>query len=685
MQPERWQQIKSLYEAVLKEPAQAQALLSGVDPQVRREVEALLASRVPDADATLTMANPAPPAVEQFGPYQVIAPIGKGGMGQVFKGLDTRLGRLVAIKTSQDRFNERFEREARAISSLNHPHICTLYDVGTTPSGAAYLVMELVEGETLAARLKRGKRTIEETLRCGAQIADALAAAHLKGIVHRDLKPANIMLAGGAAMHVKVLDFGLAKTAQDATLTAMNAVMGTPAYMAPEQAAGAEAAAAADLFALGLVLYEMASGKLPLPGKSLGASLLTATTPSSRLSSTLPDAPKAFDALIAMLLEKDPAKRPSSATVASQLSALAVGLHAPRTSAAEIWRRPAVLIPVTMAVLIAVLSGGWMYYRSQQQRWALEVAVPEIAKLRTENKPLEAYRLLLQAEEDLPGDANIEKTAAASTQFISVTSSSPGATVEIQDYLAPDAPWSTLGATPLEHLRIPKGYFRWKLSKPGTDPFISAPVTVDAMQFAFPPAAEAQSGMVSVPGGPWGGLIGFIGWIGFNLPAFDIDRYEVTNRDYQKFVDEGGYQKQDYWTERFLKDGQQLTWQQAMDLFRDPTGRPGPSTWDGGHFPQGQENYPVSGVSWYEASAYAAYAGKSLPALGEWYKAAPGETARFATNQSNFSGKPLAVGASQAVGAFGTDDLTGNVRQWCLNEVQGGERFILGGAWGTQI
>ncbi len=151
-------------------------------------------------------------------------------MGQVFSATDTRLARLVAIKISDERFSDRFEREARAIAALNHPHICTLYDVGPN-----YLVMELVEGEVLAERLKRGKLSVEQTIQYGTQVCDALAAAHAKGIVHRDLKPANIMLTKSG---VKVLDFGLGKTAQDLNVTATRDVIGTPAYMAPEQFEG---------------------------------------------------------------------------------------------------------------------------------------------------------------------------------------------------------------------------------------------------------------------------------------------------------------------------------------------------------------------------------------------------------------------------------------------------------------
>jgi eukaryotic-like serine/threonine-protein kinase len=189
----------------------------------------------------------------RVGPYELVVLIGAGGMGAVWKAVDSRLGRTVAMKFCGEQFSDRFEREARAIAALNHPHICTLYDVGPK-----YLVMELVEGETLAERLKRGELRMKQTLEYGTQIADALTAAHAKGITHRDLKPGNIMLTKSG---VKVLDFGLARNEHDETITATRAVLGTPAYMAPEQRAGKEVDARADIYALGLVLREMATGR----------------------------------------------------------------------------------------------------------------------------------------------------------------------------------------------------------------------------------------------------------------------------------------------------------------------------------------------------------------------------------------------------------------------------------------
>jgi Tol biopolymer transport system component len=197
----------------------------------------------------------------RLGVYEVISPIGAGGMGEVYRGRDTRLNRAVAIKVAADQFSGRFATEARAISALNHPHICTLYDVGPN-----YLVMELVEGDTLADRLRAGPLPPDLVIRYGVQIADALSAAHAKAITHRDLKPGNVMVAKSG---VKVLDFGLAKveSPDTDTVTATRGIVGTLAYMAPEQLAGRACDARTDIFALGLILWEMATGQRPQAGR----------------------------------------------------------------------------------------------------------------------------------------------------------------------------------------------------------------------------------------------------------------------------------------------------------------------------------------------------------------------------------------------------------------------------------
>jgi Tol biopolymer transport system component/tRNA A-37 threonylcarbamoyl transferase component Bud32 len=267
MTRERWQQLEGLYDAVQNlSPAERNARLKDADPDLRSAVEAIFAQEGSalehpawEGRASLFQTVTVFSVGMLLGPYKIERKIGEGGMGEVYRATDTRLARAVAIKTCRQEFDERFQREARAIASLNHRHICSLYDAGPN-----YLVMELLEGETLAEKLKRGPLSIEQTLLRGGEIADALAAAHAKGVVHRDMKPANVMLTKAG---VKVLDFGLAKSPEDANLTGRNVVLGTPAYMAPEQREGQACDARTDIYALGLMLHEMATGKRCLKGE----------------------------------------------------------------------------------------------------------------------------------------------------------------------------------------------------------------------------------------------------------------------------------------------------------------------------------------------------------------------------------------------------------------------------------
>ncbi len=261
---------------------------------------------------------------DALGPYRVDALIGKGGMGEVYRGTDTRLGRSVAIKVSAREFSDRFEREARAISSLNHPNICTLYDVGPN-----YLVMEFVEGDTLAHLVKQGPMPLDAVLRYGIQIADALSAAHAKGVIHRDLKPANIIPTSSG---VKVLDFGLAKlgatklgtseaggsssevVTRTEPMTEPGSILGTLHYMAPEQAEGKETDERSDIFSFGAVLYEMLTGKRAFDGDSKTAILAAILKDQPQpISQFQPQVPRALDRVVWKCLEKKPPERWHSA------------------------------------------------------------------------------------------------------------------------------------------------------------------------------------------------------------------------------------------------------------------------------------------------------------------------------------------------------------------------------------
>ena len=264
----------------------------------------------------------------RVGPYEILASLGAGGMGEVYHARDSRLDRAVAIKVLTSSRGatpvelERFQREAKAIARVGHPHICTLHDVGQQ-DGMAFLVMELLEGETLAERLERGLLPLDRALVIGIQIAEALDAAHSKGVIHRDLKPSNVML---TASGVKLLDFGLAKlrdadyddSAQKSTkslaLTDEGTVLGTLPYMAPEQVEGRQADARTDVFALGVVLYEMTTRRQPFQGKSrasLAAAILTHDPPP--VSSLAAAAPASLDRIVKKCLAKDPDERWQSA------------------------------------------------------------------------------------------------------------------------------------------------------------------------------------------------------------------------------------------------------------------------------------------------------------------------------------------------------------------------------------
>ncbi len=314
MDLEQSRKIEALYEAALKvEPAQRATFLAencADDESLRREVESLLLHddnagsflEVPALEMLPDRARPA--AGQRLSHYEIVEKLGEGGMGFVYKARDTRLGRSVALKFVKAQFSERFEREARAIAALNHPHIATLYEVGEH-EGAPYLAMEFVEGNPL-----KGPRPVKEVIEYGIQVADALAAAHAAGIVHRDLKPGNILVTQKGS--VKILDFGVAKlrarvgdgAPATATLTGMSA--GTPGYMSPEQIDGKPADARSDIFSFGCVLYELASGRHAFEGDSVGQVLgATATTEPKPVDGV----PEELEKLIRRCLRKDPARR----------------------------------------------------------------------------------------------------------------------------------------------------------------------------------------------------------------------------------------------------------------------------------------------------------------------------------------------------------------------------------------
>jgi eukaryotic-like serine/threonine-protein kinase len=337
----------------------------------------------------------------RLGPYEILSPIGAGGMGEVYKAKDTRLDRIVAIKVLPSHLSEnpqlkqRLEREARAISSLSHPHICALYDIGSQ-NGIEYLVMEYLEGETLARRLDKGAFPAEQVLRYGIQIAEALQKAHRQGITHRDLKPGNIIITKSGA---KLLDFGLAKyqveseqsnssklETRDRRLTEEGTMLGTVQYMAPEQLEAKEADARTDIFALGEILYEMATGQFAFKGNSkaqLIASILS--TEPRPVSAIQPLLPPALDHIVKKCLSKDPEDRWQNAQdVASELKWVSEQISQGQTSPAlsppafKI-RTASVITGILILTTVLFAAIAVYFYKAAQEKPVLRVLVlPEV-------------------------------------------------------------------------------------------------------------------------------------------------------------------------------------------------------------------------------------------------------------------------------------------------------------------
>jgi len=637
--------------------------------------------------------------------YQVLEKLGEGGMGVVYKARDTELGRLVAIKmlsgqaAADPERRRRFLQEARAASALNHPNIITIYEIGHA-DGHDFIVMEYVDGPALKAKIPPQGMPVQEAAGFAAQIASALSAAHAAGITHRDVKPANILVTGSGL--AKVVDFGLAKLAlpvpasvsddKTPTLSMESAspasqatpsqatregvILGTVAYMSPEQAEGKPIDARSDVFSFGVMLYEMLTGHRPFQGDSdLSTLMAIIRDPAPPLPAELP---AEFAGIVRRALEKKrDARYGSGAEVARDLAALQQGLSSgsvrPVRLAAQV-KRPQVAVPALLLVVALVAGAAWLVRRQVRVRWARQTAIPEAAQLLAQGKAFEAFDLAAAARDLVPDDPQLAKLWPEVSAAPDLTTDPPGADVYLRQYNRPEQPWRHAGQSPLRGTALPRSFLLVKASKAGYEPtFVAAATWFSRIAVRLHPLGTTPEGMVYVPGTTG---------LGFNVvnlalappaEAYFIDRYEVTNKEFKRFVDAGGYQKKDFWKHPV-----------PFGDFRDATGRPGPSTWEAGTYPQGQEDFPVGGVSWYEAAAYAEFAGKSLPTLAHWCWAADFKAAPYIIPLSNFGGKgPVRVGQYQGVSPPGTYDMAGNVKEWVWNEGREGVRFIPGGAWGS--
>src|SRR3984957_2806633 len=338
-----------------------------------------------------------------------------------------------------------------------------------------------------------------------------------------------------------------------------------------------------------------------------------------------------------------------------------------------VWLLSGLVAAGLLALLVYNVSG------LRKARWARNQALPEIARLIDQGELDKGYRLALESERYIPKDPLLLRLVSSFTVPVSIQTNPSGASVYVRTYSATDEDWTLLGKSPLENVRVPWDYFRWKIMKEGFEStqVASGVLPNVTLNFTLDAPGARPPGMVRVPGGTFQ----FRSAAPVELDSYWLDKYEVKNKQFKEFVDRGGYQDHLNWKQSFIKDGRSLSWEEAMTEFRDSTGRPAPSVWELGSYPEGQADFPVGGVSWYEAAAYCESVGKSLPTVYHWYKAAglgiDSEILRF----SNFSGKgPVRIGETQGLSPYGTYDMAGNVREWAWNET-GAKRYILGGAW----
>ena len=696
----------------------------------------------------------------RLGRYEIRSRLGAGGMGEVFLADDTQLGRRVALKflpagaAADEHARRRLLREARAAATLDHPHICSVYEVGEA-EGLLFIAMRYVEGDTLAARLGRGSLELRETLAIAIQVVDALGEAHARGVLHRDLKPANVMLnSRGDAV---VVDFGLAKpsagtaltdeTGTASVLTTPGVVVGTVPYMSPEQVRGEVLDLRSDLFSAGVLLYEMVSGRRPFDDSNSFATAAAILTREPLSPVTLvPGIPAELERIILKLLRKNPEERyqtakdllidlralkdeqafqvrllrtpptPRPETAASANVAQAPASATASSAGARGWRPRRVAIAVL--VLLAAATGGWFAWRSAQVRRA-RAELPEVVRLAQEKQYFEAYDRAIAIEHRLPGDATLAGLMPAISDVLSVTTDPAGASVYLRRY-SPDASGASparqlIGTTPIDTLRIARGQYVLSLEKAGFAPvertISGLAVNVGDTLMTLPPAnisqrlvpaASAPAGMVFVPGGDYR-LVAWSRPTDRRVPLGDyfIGKYEISNREFKEFITGGGYLKREYWRHPILRDGAAVDWADVMRLFVDRTGLPGPREWSNQHAPEGQDDHPVTGVSWYEAAAYAAFRGLELPTVFQWEKAArnaarpspafnmmpwgPLSPGAPLVHRANFGAGTMAVTSNEfGMSPFGAYNMAGNAAEWTMNDSP--EGFIAtGGSWGDPL
>jgi len=691
-----------------------------------------------DSDVTLDESPVSESPGTVIGRYKLLEKIGEGGMAVVYMAEQTEpIRRKVALKIIKLGMDTksviaRFEAERQALAMMDHPNIAKVLDAGATETGRPYFVMELVTGVSITEYCDKNNLSTKERLALFIEVCNAVQHAHQKGIIHRDIKPTNVMVTRHEGRPIpKVIDFGIAKAinqklTEKTLFTRYAHIIGTPAYMSPEQAdlGDMDVDTRSDIYSLGVLLYELLTGTTPFSEEELRkAGYLEMQRvireqeppkPSTKLSTlgkTLTDIAKYrgctpylltkairgdLDWIVMKTLEKDRTRRYKTAhglveDIERHLRNEPILAGSPGLvyRAQKFWYRHRSHITtaaVIMVLLAALVITALMYLRSINARriqWAKGEALPRIVELVKEADYRTAFPLAQKAMKHIPEDPTLTELWTRISRKYSIKTTPTEAKVWFREYSAMDEPWQYLGESPQENITLARGTYRWKIEKEG----FATHECVTESSFDVRLREEGQLGeMVWI--GSFKVKFSSDQTITVDAPSYLIDKYEVTNEQFKVFVDGGGYANPEYWKGLdFVKEGRQLSWEEAMSEFHDQTGQPGPTTWIEGVYPEGQDKHPVSGVSWFEAVAYARFAGKSLPTLYHWEHAACLRESAVIVPYSNFAmSGTVPVGSHPGMGHTGLYDMAGNVKEWCFNATDdsGSHRYILGGGWGEQ-
>jgi dienelactone hydrolase len=494
------------------------------------------------------------------------------------------------------------------------------------------------------------------------------------------------------------MDFGLAKVSGDTLMTREGTAMGTVAFMSPEQTRGEVVDHRTDIWSLGVVLYEMLTGRLPFMAEHetsvMYAIVHEEPIPIQKFN---PSIPVEMLKIINRCLQKKADSRYQSASeMLKALKEYHEILRAPEygikdfKSFLRVIRKPKIAIPAIL-VILTLAAVGYLYFNRQSKiRWAKYQVIPEIEKLAEEEKYAAVFKMILQAENIIPEDQILSELKNEATYPITILTDPPGSNIYVKDFSTFSVDdWVFLGQSPLEDVRAPRGYQRWKATKPGFDEADGSIRIGRQTNEVFKLKDRNQKFKLQIKLAEKGTIPPDMVLVRAERKPgefydYFFDKYEVTNKKYKEFMDSGGYQDKIYWKHTFMNEGEEISWEDAMKKFVDKTGRPGPLTWELGDYPEGQENYPVSGVSWYEAAAYAEFMGKALPTGGHWRGAFGGGLygGSFIVPFSNFEGNGSAqVGEFKGISQYGAYDMAGNVKEWCWNTIGEDKKIMLGGAW----